>query len=297
MEFSNILQNLISGVSIGCTYGMIGLGVVFLWQSIERINFANISSAMLSAYLFYSFYTVLHMGFALSFACSIGLVAVYGLLLRYLIYEPIVRAGGGKLEFVVATLMVCVFWLTVIISTYGGLPRAFPPVFGGIADLVSVGGVRLPQYYLYIFGVVVALMVSLHIFLNKTMVGKIMRAAAQNPTAAQLMGINVNRVTSLSFMLATSIVGVAGILLAPVYFVSLELGGGTIGIKGFASAVMGGLLDPYGTLVGGIVIGILENFSTLFISSIYKDVISFVVLIAALVCSPTGIFNWSGKKQ
>lgn len=297
MSFGDIFQNLISGISIGCTYGIIGLGVVFLWQSIERINFANISSAMLSAYLFYSCYTSLQLGFWGAFILSIAAVAVYGLLLRHLIYEPIARSGGGKLEFVVATLMLSILWLTVIISTYGGLPKAFPPVFGTASDLLTIGDIRLPRYYLYIFSVVFTLMIFLHLFLHKSLIGKIMRACAQNATAAQLMGINVNRITSLAFMLATSVVGIGGILLAPVYFVSLELGGGTIGVKGFAAAVMGGLMDPYGTLLGGVVIGILENFSTLFISSTYKDVISFTVLIAVLIGNPNGIFNWSGKRS
>ncbi len=201
------------------------------------------------------------------------------------------------MEFVVATLMVCTFWLTVIIVIYGGLPKPFPPVFGSSADLVEVGSVRLPKFYFYIFAVVLFLMAFLHFLLRKTLVGKIFRATAQNGTAAQLMGVNVNLSRSLAFMLSTMVVGIAGILLAPVYFVSLELGGGSIGVKGFASAVMGGLRDPYGTLLGGVVLGIIENFSTLFISSTYKDVISFCILVLVLIVRPSGVFNWTGNRD
>lgn len=291
----DILQNIISGASIGATYGLVGLGVVFLWLTISRINFANISSAMLGAYLFMTFYG-LNLGFFLSFVLSIGLIALYGLGLRQFIYEPIRKRGGGRLEFVVATLMLCTFWLNLIIVAYGALPKPFPPVFGDSTDFVSIGSVRIPSLYLNIYLVIAILMVFIYIILNKTLVGKSFRAAAQNREAAALMGINVKFTTSLSFVMATCVVGIAGILLAPIYFVSLELGGGSIGIKGFASAVLGGLTNPYGTILGGICLGILENFSTLYISSTYRDVISFSVLILVLIIKPSGIFNWKSKK-
>lgn len=296
MEFYNILQNLIGGASIGITYGMVGLGVVFLWQSINRINFANISSAMLSAYLFYTFYGQMKYGLLFSLIFSLGLVAIYGLGLRFLIYEPISRRGGARLEFVVATLMLCVFWLNVITVFFGGLPKPFPPIFGEATDFVRVGELSLPSVYLYIFFVVSMLVLILHLLLRKSFIGKALRATAQNKEVAQLMGINVNLTTNLSFVLSTTLVGIAGILLAPIYFVSLELGGGGIGIKGFAAAVVGGLIDPYGTILGGLLIGIIENFSTFFISSTYKDVISFLILVIVLLWKPSGIFNWTMRQ-
>ena len=295
MEFYDILQNLISGASIGITYGMVGLGVVFLWQSINRINFANISSAMLSAYLFYTFYTQAKLGFFFSLIFALGLVAIYGLGLRFFIYEPINRRGGARLEFVVATLMICVLWLNLIIVFYGGLPKPFPPIFGESTDFVRVGKLSLPSVYLYIFLVVSILVFILHLILRKSFIGKALRATAQNKEVAQLMGINVNLTTNLSFILSTTLVGIAGILVAPIYFVSLELGGGGIGIKGFASAVMGGLIDPYGTILGGLLIGIIENSSTLFISSTYKDIISFFILVIVLIWKPSGVFNWTTR--
>ncbi|MDK2951167.1 MAG: branched-chain amino acid transport system permease protein [Kosmotogales bacterium] len=291
----DILQNIISGASIGATYGLVGLGVVFLWLTISRINFANISSAMLGAYLFITFYGM-NLGFFLSFVFSVALIALYGLGLRQFIYEPIRKRGGGRLEFVVATLMLCTFWLNLIIVAYGALPRPFPPVFGKSTDFVSIGSIKISVLYLNIYFVIAILMVLIYILLNKTLIGKSFRAAAQNREAAALMGINVKFTTSLSFMMATCVVGIAGILLAPIYFVSVELGGGAIGVKGFASAVLGGLTNPYGTILGGVCLGVLENFSTLYISSTYKDVISFSVLILVLIIKPSGIFNWKSKR-
>ena len=293
--FQDILQNLISGASMGATYGLVGLGVVFLWLTISRINFANISSAMLGAYLFYTFYN-LKLGFFLSFIFSLIIIAIYGLALRTFIYEPIRKRGGGRLEFVVATLMLCTFWLNFIIVSFGALPKPFPPVFGDATDFIHLGSITIPVLYLNIYLVIGLLMIIIYIILNKTLIGKSLRAAAQNREAAALMGINVNVTTSLSFVMATTVVGIAGILLAPVYFVSLELGGGSIGVKGFAAAVLGGLTDPYGTIVGGICLGILENFSTLYISSTYRDIISFSVLVTVLILKPSGVFNWKSRK-
>ena len=296
VEFGDFLQNLVSGIAVGSTYGMVGLGVVFLWQSINRINFANISSAMISAYLFYIFYSMLHLNAVLSLILTLSLVAIYGLGLRYLIYEPITKRGASKLEFVVATLMLSVFLMSVVTVIFGGMPKPFPPIFGEQGSFITIGSITLSTVYLYIFLIAGLLIVFLHILLRKTLVGKLLRATAQNNEAAQLMGINVNLTTSIAFILATTIVGIAGILLAPIYFVSLELGGGSIGIKGFASAVMGGLIDPYGAILGGILLGLIENFSTLLISSTYKDIISFVILISILMWKPKGIFNWTTKK-
>jgi len=210
MLFNDLLQNIIGGVTVGSTYGLIGLGVVFLWQSINRINFANISSAMLAAYLFYAFYTQLHFGFFLSFICSILIIAIYGILLRYLVYEPITRHGGDKLEFVVATLMLCILWLSVISATFGGLPKPFPPVFGEATSFVQLGPISIPSVYFWIFLVVLLLVLGLYFLLQKTFIGKMLRATAQNKEAAALMGVNVNLTTSIAFMMATTIVGIAG---------------------------------------------------------------------------------------
>ena len=297
MVLSNLLQNIIGGVSVGATYGLIGLGVVFLWQSIGRINFANISSAMIAAYLFYTFYAQLHLPFFISLVASIAIIAVYGLLLRYLLFEPINHHGGGELEFVVATVMLSTFWLSAIKAFYGGVPRPFPPVFGEATSFVRIGSVSIPFVYFSVFFVVLVLICALYLLLWKTMIGKMLRATAQNKETASLMGINVNMTTSLAFMLATTIVGIGGILLAPTYFVSLDLGAGPIGVKGFASAIMGGMINPFGTIVGGITIGLVENFSALFISSVYKDVISFVILVVVIIWKPRGIFNWTTKED
>jgi branched-chain amino acid transport system permease protein len=295
MGIIDVLQTAVGGIANGATYGLIGLGVVLLWQSVNRVNFANISSCMICVYVFFALsgrgtgnYTAAMIG-------GIVLTGMYGLGLRFFIYEPITRRKGGGNEFVVATLMLSVFWLCVISAVFGGNPFAMPESIADTSALVFLGPIRIPVVHVRIIVVTLFLIIFLHFFLRKTFIGKMIRATAQNREAAQLMGINVNFTTSVSFVLSTVLVGIAGILLAPIFFISLDLGGGSIGFKGFAAAVMAGLIDPYGTILGGITLGLIENFSILFVSSIFKDVISFMILIIVMIWKPRGIFNWTSK--
>jgi len=280
---SQIVQNAVSGVAIGLLYGLIGLGVVLFFQTTNLINFAHISSAMLGAYLFYTFYVLLHQRFVTSLVVAVLMVALYGALLKRFVYNPLLKRQGGRLEFIIATLMLSVFLLNAVIVLWGGIPLPFPPVFGDPTKPLILGDIVIQYHSLWVLGFVGLFVIALQLFFTKTITGKSLRAVAQNPRAARLMGVDVDKMLRLSFMLSTGITALAGILLAPTYFVSLDLGGGIIGIKGFASAVIAGLKKPYLALLGGVMIGLAENFVVLYFSSTYRDVITFFLLILFLV--------------
>ncbi|MEA4884747.1 MAG: branched-chain amino acid ABC transporter permease [Clostridia bacterium] len=280
---SIMIQNAVSGIAIGLLYGLIGLGVVLFFQTTNLMNFAHISSAMLGAYLCYTFYVMLKLPFPAAMVLAILAVALYGLALKHFVYAPLARRDGGRLEFIIATLMLSVFLLNAVIVIWGGTPLPFPPVFGDPSNPLFIGDVAIQRHSLWVLGYVTVFVVALQLFFTKTMTGKSLRAVAQNPAAAKLMGINVDRMLTLSFMLSTGVTALAGILLAPSYFVSLDLGGGIIGIKGFAAAVIGRMKKPYVALIGGVMIGLAENFVVLFASSTYRDVITFLFLILFLV--------------
>jgi branched-chain amino acid transport system permease protein len=280
---SQIVQNAVSGTAIGLLYGLIGMGVVLFFQTTNLINFAHISSAMLGAYLFYTFYVMWKLPFLVALVLAILVVAGYGLLIKRCIYSPLAKREGGRLEFVIATLMLCVFLLNMAIVIWGGTPLPFPPVFGKPTSPLVLGNITIQHHFLWVLGFVGLLIVGLQFFFTHTMTGKSLRAVAQNPKTAQLMGINVDHMLGLSFMMSTGVTALAGILLAPTYFVSLELGGGIIGIKGFSSAVIAGLKKPYVALIGGVMIGLAENFVSMFLSAAYRDIITFLFLIVFLV--------------
>ncbi len=280
---SLIIQNAVSGAAIGLLYGLIGLGVVLFFQTTNLMNFAHISSAMLGAYLCYTYAVMWKLPFAIALVLAVASVAIYGLGLKRFVYVPLSRRKGGRLEFIIATLMLSVFLLNAVIVIWGGVPLPFPPVFGDPSNPVFIGDIAIQWHSLWVLGYVTAFVIALQFFFTRTMTGKSLRAVAQNQRAARLMGIDVDKMLGLSFMLSTGVTALAGILLAPVYFVSLDLGAGIIGVKGFASAVMGGMKRPYQALVGGVLIGLAENFVVLFVSSTYRDVITFLFLIIFLV--------------
>ena len=277
---------------MGLLYGMIGVGVVLFWQTTHLINFAHIASAMLGAYLFYTFVTLLHLPLLIAFIISIILVALYGIfVLKFAVYRPIVTRQGGRLEFIIATLMLNVFLINLVIVFWGGVPLPSPKVFGSGSAPLKIGTLTIQLHSIWVLIFVVGLVIILKYFFQKTLTGKALRATAHDQSTAALMGIKVEKMMGVSFALSTGITAIAGILLAPVYFVSLELGGGIIGIKGFASAVIGGLTNPYGALIGGLLIGLVENFACLYITSSYRDVITFVLLVVFLLIRPQGIFK------
>ena len=280
---SLMVQNAVSGMAIGLLYGLIGLGVVLFFQTTNLINFAHISSAMLGAYLCYTYSVLWKLPFAVAMIFAVVSAALYGLVLKRLVYAPLSKRKGGRLEFIIATLMLSVFLLNAVIVVWGGIPLPFPPVFGDPSNPIFLGDVAIQPHSLWVLTYVTLFVIALQLFFTKTMTGKSLRAVAQNPRAAQLMGINADKMLGLSFMLSTGVTGLAGVLLAPVYFVSLDLGSGIIGVKGFASSVMGGMKRPYQALLGGVLIGLAENFVVLFVSSTYRDVITFLFLIIFLV--------------
>ncbi|NMB20101.1 MAG: branched-chain amino acid ABC transporter permease [Firmicutes bacterium] len=287
-----VLQNSISGMAMGLLYGVIGIGVCLFWQTTGLINFAHISSAMLGAYFFYTFNVMWNFPIIIAFVLAVSLVALYGIVvLRGVVYKQIMGRKGGRLEFIVATMMLNIFLLNLVIVVWGGVPYPFPSIFGSPMNPLRIGRVAIQHHSLWVLAFTVALVIGLNYFFKRTLTGKALRATAQNKDTASLMGIGVGKMTALSFALSTGITAIAGILLAPIYFVSVELGGGIIGIKGFASAVIGGLTNPFGALVGGLLIGLAENFSVFYISSSYRDVITFVLLVFFLIARPQGLFK------
>ncbi|OPZ65229.1 MAG: High-affinity branched-chain amino acid transport system permease protein LivH [Firmicutes bacterium ADurb.Bin506] len=280
---SLVIQNAVAGSAIGLLYGLIGLGVVLFFQTTNLMNFAHISSAMLGAYLCYTYTVMWKLPFALAIVMAVMSVALYGLLLKRFVYAPLAKRKGGRLEFIIATLMLSVFLLNAVIVVWGGVPLPFQGLFGSDRFPIFLGNVVIQYHSLFVLAYITVFVIALQYFFTRTMTGKSLRAVAQNPRAARLMGINVDRMLNLSFMLSTGVTALAGILLIPVYFVSLDLGSGIIGVKGFACAVMGGMKRPYQALLGGVLIGLAENFVVLFVSSTYRDVITFLFLIIFLV--------------
>lgn len=278
-------QQVFTGITIGGLYAIEALGFSFIWSAARVFNFAHGEFFMLGAFLAVSLLGV-GMPYVLALVLGVLGAGVIGVLME----RWIVRSVYRKLDVsvLIVTIGMGIIFRNVAQLIWGTIPRSFPSAFDyGAVDL---SGVRIDVEYLAIFAITCCFLVGFYFFLRKTDVGVSLRAIAQNRDVAALMGIRVWKNVSLTWFIATGLAAVAGVLMAPFYFLSTDMGF-AIAIKGFAAATIGGLSSTAGAIAGGIIIGLVENLGSYFISSTYKDLFAFVVMIGVLLMKPEGLFG------
>ncbi|MGD0624615.1 MAG: branched-chain amino acid ABC transporter permease [Thermodesulfobacteriota bacterium] len=279
------IQQIIAGVAMGGIYGLVALGFTLIWNAAAVVNFAQGEFCMISGFLILTFFVNWGWPFPMAFLISILLSGVLGVIVERLAIRPI--RGADPLTAIITTLGVSIFLSNSAKFVWGTHPFHFPSVFGD--KPMQMAKITLIPQNLWIIGIISALVISLYFFFFGTLTGKVMRAVAQDRQTASLMGISVNRMIGMIFGLSAIMGGLAGILLAPIIYVAADIGLPLV-LKAFMGAVIGGFGSLPGALIGGVVIGISENLSAFYISSDYKDVISFAVLIAILIFKPAGLF-------
>ena len=287
-----LFQQIIQGLAIGSVYGLIAIGYVLIWNARGVLNMAQGDIAMVGAFSILIFHTWFNMPFYIAFPLAIAASMLIGLIIDFTAFRPL--SGADDTSKLIATIGVAIFLRNIFRYFFGSDPYLFPSIFGDkplyIGNLIVI-----PQnIWTTVIGFSLVLLLSL--FLNKTSIGKSMRATAQDKEAAELMGINVKNTLTLTFLIASALGAIAGMLLAPMYFVKSELGA-TYGTKGYAAAILGGLTSMPGAMFGGIVLGLLECLAGAYISSAYQSAIAFVVLFAVLVIKPSGLFGKNINKD
>lgn len=282
------MQILVSGLVIGCVYGLIALGYSLIYKASGMMSFTQGDLLTIGAFLGYTFYGMLKLPFAISFILVFIVMFGLGFLLERGVISRLVKKKVLPIYTVLATIAVSYILQNGAMFIWGSNMLTFPSVFSKSTLKIFGVGVQ-PEAVLCIVVSVVA-MIILHVFMKYTKFGTAMRAAAMDPMAARSCGINVSLSTGMTWGIAAAMASIAGMLLGPVYGVFTTLGA-TIGRKGFSSAVMGGYGNMYGAMVGGILLGLLETFTTGYVSSAYKDLFAYVVLLIFLFVKPTGIFN------
>ena len=283
------LQQIIQGLAIGSLYGLIAIGYVLIYNAWGVLNFSQGDMVMVGAFAILITRTFLGLPLLIAFVLAILICMAVGFVIELTAFRPLINASPQRR--LIATIGVGIFLRNLIRVVFGADPFPFPSIFGDrpfrIWDLTIV-----PQN-LWNMAIGFLLMTSLMLFLKKTATGKAMRATAQDREAARLMGIDVKRSMSLTFVIASAIGGCAGILIAPTYFVIASLGT-TMGSKGFAAALLGGITSGGGAMVGGICLGIIEALSMGVVSSKWQPAIAFLILFLVLIFKPSGIL---GKKE
>jgi len=271
---------------------MIAVGYTMIYGVIQLINFAHGEIYMLGAFFAITFITFLKLPFYTAFLLSMACCAVSGILLDIFAYRPLRQSP--RLAALITAIGMSIFLQNLAMIIWGSRPKPFPhyaipEYFEKTA--VTFSGVTLSWFHIFIFSVTIIMMVGLNLIIQKTKWGKAMRAIAQNKTMASLSGININRVISYTFALAGSLGGAAGIMVGAYYNSIYPTMGYVAGVKAFAAAVLGGIGSVPGAMLGGVILGVAEAFGSGYLSSLYRDGISYGVMIIVIVLIPAGLFG------
>jgi branched-chain amino acid transport system permease protein len=284
---TNVLQLLVAGLATGAIYALVAIGFTLLWQTSSTINFAQGEFVMLPA-----FFVLIGMSyFGLSFwpAVAVGAVVsvvVLGFLFKRLIVDPVIR--HGVLPLVIATIGLAIFFKEAVREFYGADAQPFPPVVAAID--VTVFGVALAVQSLVVLAISIVAVAALQLFLNHTLTGRCMQASAQNPTVARLLGIPVERMILYTFLINAALVTLASILVTPIYLAKFT-NGEWLGLYAFIAAIVGGFNQVRGALVGGLLLGVIDNFAAAYLSSQYRMAIPLLILIVVILVRPQGLLG------
>lgn len=287
-----ITQFIFSGLTTGSIYALIALGFCIIHNATGIVNFTQVDFITLGGMMMYTFLLGLGLPLPLAFLLGVLVVTLVGGLVERLAIRPAKSRAVIVLIFI--TIGVSILMRGIFKVIWGKNQMALPP-FSGDTPFTILGATILPQN-LWIFFITVLVVIILHLFFNKTLIGKAMRATSFNPRASALMGINVNRMILLSFALSGALGAVAGIIIVPITTLSYDIGV-MLGLKGFAAAVLGGYGNSIGAIVGGLLLGVLESLGAGMISSTYKDVLAFVILLLVLFLKPSGLLGFGDKER
>ena len=284
-----ILQYLINGISIGAVYAIIALGYTMVYGIAKMLNFAHGDVIMVGAYMSFCVTNYLELPALVGILVAMAVCTVLGIIIEALAYKPL--RGTSSLAVLITAIGVSYFLQNAALLIWGSAPKMFSsvvtmrPIHLFSDKLIITGEVLLT------LGVSAVVMVGLNLFVNKTKIGKAMRAVSEDRDAAQLMGIPVNRTISTTFAIGSALAAIAGVLLCSTIPTLQPTTGSMPGIRAFTAAVFGGIGSIPGAMVGGILLGIIETFSQIYISSEFSDAIVFAVLILILLVKPAGLFG------
>lgn len=278
------LQLLIVGIAMGMIYALLALGIVLLVRAVGVLNFAEGQLFMLGAYVAYALTYQAGLPLYAMLIIAIVIFALFGVLFMFSVYWPLRKSTWG------ATVIIsCLGAATVIKEVakliWGSNPLVYEPLVKGT---ITIAGAKLEYQYLFIIAICIVMIIGVELLFEKLYVGRIMQAAAQNKYAAELLGIATIVTVAVTYALSTTLVGIGGWLVAPLFLVSTSLG--DLLLKGFAGMVIGGYGSIKGAVIGSILVGIVESFSAL-ITTTYKNAIVFLLLIVFLIVKPKGLFS------
>lgn len=289
---SALLQYVISGATVGSTYGLTALGFTVIYNTAGIINFAQGEFVMLGGML--AVFALRWGGVPLPLAVPLAVLSVtaVGILVNRVSIRPV--RGRSPLTLIIITIGVSILLRGGAMLIFGKDTFSLQAFSGG--GPIQIGGAALLPQSLWVFGITFLTVLGMKFFFERTLTGKAMLACSSDRKAASLMGIHVDFMVTLSFAFSAFVGAVGGVILAPITLTAYDAGI-MLGVKGFAACILGGLGNPFGAVIGGILLGILESLGAGFISSGYKDAIAFIIMLALLFWRPSGLFGGSRSER
>ncbi|HVY58873.1 MAG TPA: branched-chain amino acid ABC transporter permease, partial [Xanthobacteraceae bacterium] len=283
---ASFIQLLVSGLATGAIYAIIAIGFTLVWQTSQTINFAQGEFVMLPA-----FFVLVAMNFGAPFWLSIVIaiavsVFVLGVFFKKVIVDPMIHYG--LLPLVISTLALSLFMKETVKDFYSSQAQPFPPLVP--AHDIHVFGAVISTQSIVVLVVTIVTVVGLQLLLNKTRVGRQMQATAQNPTLARILGIPVQRMILYTFVTNATLAAIASVLISPIYLAKFT-NGETLGIAAFVAAIIGGFNQVRGAIVGGLILGVLDNLSAAYISAQYRGAFPLIVLVIVILVRPQGLLG------
>jgi len=279
------LQFLFSGLTVGAVYALVGIGFNITYNATSIINLAQGEFVVIGGLMMWFFSESLKLPFLVSVAFTIVTAGIVGLFMERLTIRPL--KNPDLLLMIMITIAVSIVLRGVLMLSFGKNPYVYPSFTEG--EPVSIYGAIIQQQTLWVIGITGFCIIVLFFFFKKTIIGKAMLACAVNPTAAQLVGINVSKMVMVSFVLSAIVGAIGGIAITPISLMEYDKGP-MLAVKGFCAAIMGGLGSNRGAVLGGFLIGILESMTAGYIHSGLKDAVALIILLLILFFKPAGIF-------
>lgn len=291
------LQQIVNGLTVGAVYALIALGYTMVYGILELINFAHGEIYMLGAYLgiiVLGFLTAvgltavsLPLAILLTIIAAGAICAAYGATMEKVAYRPL--RDAPRLAPLISAMGVSIFLQNYVMLTQGATDKVFPAVIPAAG--ITVYGVEITYLQIFIMAASVVLMAGLHLFIMKTRMGRAMRATALDMKMAGLVGVNTDAVISVTFVVGSFLAAVAGVMVAMYYGLVNFYIGYLAGMKAFTAAVLGGIGNVPGAMLGGVLLGVLESLGAGYLWPEYKDAFAFLVLVLILIIRPQGLLG------
>jgi len=287
MEITLLFQGGLNGIMLGLNYALIALGLSLIFGIMGIVNFAHGEMYMLGGYVSYFLIGRFGFDFFTTIIAAIIIIGLLGMLFEKSIFRPLTMRPKEALTSMIAAVGLAWVLQMLAVICFGDLDRNVPSTFKGI---INMGGVVITKERLVTIIIGIVLVLLLNLFLLRTRMGNAIRAVAQDKEAAALQGVQVSRISALSFGIGCALAGSAGALMAPIFSVSPFLGGEVI-LKAFLVVILGGMGSIPGAMLGGLVLGFIESFGSLFFTVPTVSAITFVLIIVILIIRPQGLLG------